>query len=202
MKKIFLLLALLLIIGCQNDFKGAFDEIEDISKDHGTSFFTEQLNKSEVPLDKIMPLIEEIEAVKVSDNASISFKEARLSMLRSQLYWQLAMDLGDVGRTEDGFACKEKPYIKKAEDYFNKTHFYGLVAYNGLDSLLVDYPEYRDVIGLGANKTQFYYSPIFWAKQRADFNRRLYDEVCNRRMNVSKNDNKIAVNDSFAIKVE
>ncbi len=203
MRKIFLLLALLLIIGCQSGFEGIFNEIEGISREHGTSFFKEELNKTVVPLEKIMPLIADIEAVKTSDNASARFKEARINMLRSQLYWQLALDIGNVGRTEDGFSCKEKPHIEKAGDYFNKTHFYGLAAYNGLDLLLRDYPEYRDIIGLGDNKTNFFYSPIFWASERAKINKRLYEEVCNQRRNISElKGDKIAINSTFALKLE
>lgn len=199
MRKIFLLLALLVIIGCQSDFKGNFDRLEKISKEHGTSFFTERLNTTVVPLGKITPLIDDLDAVKVRDNASIRFKDARINMLRSELYWQLAMDIGAVGRVEDGFKCEEKAHIKRAEDYFNKTHFYGLAAYNGLDLLLRDYPEYRDIVGVGENKTKFYYSPIFWANERAKLNEVLYDQVCNRKMNATeinraKNNTFLAIN--------
>ena len=109
MKKVYLLLALILIAGCQNTFEGTFNKIEKISKEHDTSFFTEELNRTVVPLPEIMPLIKDIESVKADDNASERFIEARINMLRSQLYWQLAMNLGSLGRADDGFYCKERP---------------------------------------------------------------------------------------------
>ena len=65
MKKILLLLALVFIVGCQEDFKATFDRFEDISEEYDTSFFTEMINGSEVELNKIQPLINEIEAVKI-----------------------------------------------------------------------------------------------------------------------------------------
>lgn len=183
MKKILLLLALVFIIGCQEDFKTTFDRFEDISKEYDTSFFTERLNGSEVGLNKIQPLINEIEAVKVEENVSVRFKEARINMLKSQLYWQLAMDIGLVGRADDGFRCSEKQHLDKAGDYYNKTHYYGLKAYNELDLLLRDFPEHWDTIGIRENRTFFYDSPIFWAGERARYNRELYIEICTGKLN-------------------
>lgn len=186
MRKIILLLALVLIVGCKSTFEINFDKIEDISQDYDTSFFKEQLNRSEVALSKIQPFINELEELEFKDNASKRFLEVRISMLKSQLYWQLAQDIGLIGRAEDGFSCKEKPHLKKAEDYFNKTYGYGLDAYNGLDLLLTDFPEYKDIIGMGKNKTLFYDSPIFWAKQRVEYNHNLFEEVCNKKINVTE----------------
>lgn len=185
MKKILLLLALVLLIGCQADFKANFNKFEKISAKYDTSFFNEKLNGSEVPLTKIEPLITDIESVEVSDNASIRFKAARINMLKSELYWQLARDIGSIGRADDGFYCKEKEYLERAGDYFNKTHYYGLNAYNSLDLLLRDFPEYQDIIGIGNNKTRFYSSPIFWAGERAKYNTDLFKQVCLIKQNVS-----------------
>ena len=186
MKKLLLLLALVFIVGCQENFEATFDKFEDISEKYDTSFFNEKLNGSEVELNKIQPLINEIEAVKVTENASIRFKEARINMLKSQLYWQLAVDVGLVGRADDGFRCSEKPLLDKAGDYYNKTHYYGLNAYNGLDLLLRDFPEYWDTIGIRENRTYFYDSPIFWAGERARYNRELYVEICTGKLDASK----------------
>ena len=83
MKKILLLLALVFIVGCQEDFKATFDRFEDISEEYDTSFFTEMINGSEVELNKIQPLINEIEAVKVEEIVSLRFKEARITMLKA-----------------------------------------------------------------------------------------------------------------------
>lgn len=185
MKKLLLLLALVFIVGCQNEFEATFNKFEKISDKYETSFFREKLNGSEVDLDKIQPLMNEIEAIKVEENATVRFKEARINMLKSQLYWQLAMDVGLVGRADDGFRCSEKQHLDRAGDYYNKTHYYGLNAYNGLDLLLRDFPEYRDIIGMGKNRTYFYDSPIFWAGERARYNRELYAEICTGKLNMS-----------------
>ena len=186
MKKLLLLLALVFIIGCQEEFEATFNKFEKISSKYDTSFFTERLNGSEVELSKIQPLINEIEDVKVDENVSIRFKEARINMLKSQLYWQLAMDIGLVGRADDGFRCSEKPFLDKAGDYYNKTYYYGLSAYNELDLLLRDFPEYWDTIGIRENRTFFYDSPIFWAGERARHNRELYVKICSGKLNLSE----------------
>lgn len=179
MKKLTLLLVLsVLIIGCQADLETTYNRLEKISEKYGTSFKTEMLNTSIVELDKIAPLITEIESVKIDDEASKEFIEARLDMLRSQLYWELALKVGPTGFASDGFKCNDHKEMLRVSDYLNKSRYHGMEATKQLDEILIDYPEHRNIIGIDNESTNFYYSPFGWMKQQIRYNEDLFKQHC------------------------
>ncbi|MDP4012048.1 MAG: hypothetical protein Q8R00_00365 [Candidatus Nanoarchaeia archaeon] len=183
-KLIYLLLLVVFIVGCQSNLEATYNQMEKISKKYDTSFRTEELNVSTLPLGKVNDLIGEIEKVTAKDEPSMQIKEIRLNMLKSSLYWELALKAGPVGFASDGFKCSEKQFLEVTGDYLNKSHYYGSKAIIDLDNFLYTYPEYREVIGFreaGSDKdtrANFFFSPLGWVKSQERYNRELYAQVC------------------------
>ena len=177
-KLILLLLVIVFIVGCQSNLEYTYNKMEKISKKYDTSFRIEELNASVVTLEKVQDLIEEIDKVKTNDEPSAKIKEIRLDMLKSELYWELALQQGPIGFASDGFKCSEKPFLEMTGDYLNKSWFHASQAIVNLDEFLYQYPEYREVVGFEDTKTNFFYSPAGWLKSQARYNRELYAEIC------------------------
>lgn len=183
-KLIYLLLLIAFIVGCQSNLESTYNKMEKISKKYDTSFRTEELNISTVPLGKVNDLIVEIEKVPAKDKPSMEVKEIRLDMLKSELYWELALSAGPIGFASDGFKCSEKQHLEATGDYLNKSYYYGSKAIKDLDNFLFVYPEYREIVGFRVagseedTRANFFFSPLGWVKSQTRYNKELYEQVC------------------------
>jgi len=184
-KLIYILLLVVLLTGCQQSFESTFEKTEEISEEYDTSFFTEQLNGSIVPLEYISPLIGKIEEVKAEENASKRFIEARVNMLKSQLYWHLALGVGPAGFASDGFRCNDKKELDKVSEYLNKSYYHGIKATIQLDDILIEYPEYRPIVGISDTRTDFYFSPLGWIKDQMRINKGAFEFYCLNPQNLN-----------------
>lgn len=153
-------------------FKEGFEALAKLDEKYGASFHKEQLNAtSMVALENVEPFIadlrafrENIKRTKDSEDkdALIDFIVVRITMVGAEENFQRAQKIGDIGLASDegGFSCSEVPYLLETYYYYNKTYAYTIKARSDLDTVLHKYREVTDLqqlIGLGENKTQFYY---------------------------------------------
>ena len=155
-------------------FEEGFYELQKIDEKHNTSYHTEMLNETMVPLEEIPKLIEDITAFEkslskrsnsVEVKALFIFTDIRKLMLTSQWYFQLGEQLGDTGLVNDatGFSCNEAEDIINTAFYYNESFVYGLQAEEEIDDMLYMYkyhPRLWDLVGVDTSKARFFASDL------------------------------------------
>jgi len=141
--------------------------------------------------DNIDPFIEDLEKFKAKlekyENttdfqALLILVDARINMLKSEKYFHLARDIGDIGIATGDFRCSEKPYLLNAAYYYNNSFKYGIQAYSQLDDLLNIYKNVtnlRNLLGINEAKIKFYGSPILELRAIAEINIEALSKYCN-----------------------
>lgn len=150
------------------DFGSGIAEVRKLDFRYGTSYHEEMLNGSTVPLEKIDPMLAELDKLSAQANASLSgddaasfdnFVKARQEMLESERYYTMTFAYGSPGNIWDGFACKDIGPLLNVSRLLNKTLEHGWHATILLDAALRP-ASTRTLIGADENKPQFYYSPF------------------------------------------
>lgn len=164
-----LLLFLVLLIGCAKyGYKSSYEEIKALDQKYGGDFRNEKLNETMIAFDNLSLMRDDLIELRESlvekginkTKSAILLVDVRLNMIESQKFWYAAKNLGDKGVVSDGFSCKELPEILLARSYYNESYNYGLKAIKTMDSLLIYYPESRELFGVDKDKIKFYYSPF------------------------------------------
>ena len=164
-----LLLFLVLLVGCAKyDYNSFYNEIKILDQKYGGDFRNEMLNGTMVAFDNLSLMRDELielreDLVKkgvYKTKSAILLIDVRLNMLESQKFWYSAKNLGDKGIVTDGFSCRELPEILLSRSYYNESLSYGLKAITTMDSMLIYYPESRELFGVDKDKIKFYYSPF------------------------------------------
>ena len=153
-------------------FKQGFKQLSELDQKYGTAYAEERLNRTMIGMQNADAMIEALEKKKfsweqeenTSDVQALNlFTEIRIKMIKSQKFFQLGEQLGDIGKAVGGFRCSEEAYLLNAAYYYNQSWVQGLDAQLKIDDLLY---AYRDVSGMQAlvgvndNKTKFFYSPL------------------------------------------
>ena len=172
-------------------FEKGFHNMLKLDERYNASFKFERLNQTMVDVDKIDPFIKDLEKFKekiskYDDNSDIQalnlLLDARINMLRSEKYFFLGREIGDIGIAAGGFRCSEASYLINAAYYYNSSFKYGVHAYSQLDDLLNIYKNVtnlRKLIGIDETKIKFYASPVFGAEAIADSNIDALVKYCN-----------------------
>ena len=172
-------------------FEKGFHDMLKLDDRYNASFKFERLNQTMVDVDKIDLFIKDLEEFKEkllkyenkSDIQALNLLlNARINMLRSEKYFFLGRNIGDIGISAGGFRCSEAPYLINAAYYYNNSYKYGIQAYSQLDDLLniyKDVPNLKKLVGIDETKVKFYASPIFNAKAIAEINIGALSRYCN-----------------------
>ena len=182
--------------GKEYSFGDGFADLAELDVKYATSFHEEKLNSSMVALDNVEPFIADLKEFrenvrKTNDSpdksALIDFVAIRITMVLAQKNFQLAQNIGNIGLTSDefGFKCSDAPYILEVSNFYNKSFVYTQKARNDLDTVLYKYrkvPELQNLVGLGTNKTKFYYFHLGNIKNILKSNERALTEICKIRV--------------------
>ncbi|MBI4143640.1 hypothetical protein HY486_00135 [Candidatus Woesearchaeota archaeon] len=180
---------LLVLISCQitYDFTGVEKQISQISKQYGTQWRKESINEATTQLKDIDKHIQQILQLKAAiqnrtepdKNASIMLLNARISMLKSQKFFQQAKELdprplADIvldgfqskinGTVLQAFKCENKDKIIQATGLYQLALSSAHETINQLDALMQQYEFTRKIVGIKEqgedNRPKFYTSPL------------------------------------------
>ena len=182
--------------GREYSFTDGFFELSKLDAKYDTSFHEEKLNASMIALENVEPFIADLEEFRenvrktkdsLDKEALIDFIATRITMVLAQKNFQLAQNIGDIGLSSDeaGFKCSDSPYIFEASNYYNKSLSYTQKARRDLDTILYKYrkvPNLQGSIGLGLNKTEFYYFHLGNVNTILESNNRVLKEICKVRV--------------------
>ena len=155
-------------------FSGGFSKIQRIEAQYNGDFRNEKINVTSIKREDFGRFIEYLEEfndalLKKRNTTDIQalnkFAQIRMSMLKSEKFFRLGDDIGNVGKVKDidGFRCSEMNYILNAAYYFNRSWTYGVDTQLELDDLLVQYkkvPKLHELVGIDDTKTKFYKSDL------------------------------------------
>src|SRR3989344_9293624 len=131
-------------------FSGGFSKIQRIEAQYNGDFRYEKINVTSIKREDFNRFIEDLEEFNddllnkrntTDVQALDKFAQIRMSMLKSEKFFRLGDDIGNVGKVKDidGFRCSEMNYILNAAYYFNRSWTYGVDTQLELDDLLVQY---------------------------------------------------------------
>lgn len=172
------------LMGRPPSFKQGFKEIQEIEAKYNGNFRFEKVNDTAIKEENFDLFIEELEEYShmlarrkntTGAQALTKFINARTAMLKSEKFFKLGDNIGNIGKVLDheGFKCDEMDYILNAAYYFNRSWTHGINALLELDSLLYDYrkvPNMRELVGIDDTKTKFYKSDLRMVKHQSTSN--------------------------------
>ena len=174
-------------------FKEGFQQVLELDQKYGGDFHNERLMEKTVRIHNIPPMIADLETLKtefqkISTNVSkplSDFVDVRIGMLNTQAYYLQAEDIGDVGLAIDGFTCKDIQYLQKTINLYNLTiKEFAQTMFAKLDILYNTYPEYKEVIGFGRSRPNFYNSPMGNLSKRMNENGWAI-QICKGEINIT-----------------
>lgn len=173
-------------------FENGFSKIQRIEAGYDGDFRNEKINATSIKREDFDRFIEDLEefndALLSKENttdvqALNKFVNARISMLKSEKFFKLGDDIGNIGKVTDvdGFKCGEMNYILNAAYYFNRSWTYGVETHLELDDLLVQYKKIQklhELVGIDDTKTKFYKSDLRAVKHFSLSNIRSLEYYC------------------------
>ncbi len=173
-------------------FASGFNNIQRIEAKYNGDFRNEKINVTNIKRENFDRFIEDLEefndALLKKENttevrALNKFANARISMLKSEKFFKLGDDIGNIGKVTDadGFKCSEMNYILNAAYYFNRSWTYGVETHLELDDLLVQYKKLQklhELVGIDDTKTKFYKSDLKAVKHFSLSNIRSLEYYC------------------------
>ena len=157
MKRAFLLLAVVFILGCAQtkDFSYGLKQINSLNSKYNTTVETypKSINGIDQMADEYNELRKmQLESVQEPFSYVIDYRllnlDAEKLFIQSQKY-------GNAGTTKDGFGCKIRPLIIESADLRNKSAQKGFEAVNLLNEFVQKYPEESKSAGLTAKNALF-----------------------------------------------
>ncbi len=173
-----LMLVLLVIVLYRNyryaSFERGFSDVQKIEAGYNGDFRNEKVNATSIKREDFDKLIKDLEdynkkllkKVNTTDVQSLAkFINARIAMLKSEKFFKLGDDIGNIGKATDpeGFKCSEINYLLNAAYYFNRSWTHGVNSLLELDDLLSQYkkvPKLHELVGIDKTKTAFYKSDL------------------------------------------
>lgn len=171
MKRLFLLLTIVLILGCTQakDFSYGLKQINSLNSKYNTTIETYPKT-----IEKINLMIEnynelkgmQLESGQEPFNYLIDY---RLLNLEAEKLFMQGQKYGKSGTTKYGFGCKIRPLIIESADLRNKSAQKGFEAVNILNDFVQKYPEESKIAGLTAKNALFLnasFYPVFQDARR------------------------------------
>lgn len=160
-------------------FASGFNKIQRIEVRYNGDFRNEKINDTKINREDFDKFVEDLEAFNknllgkknTTDVQALNkFTNIRTDMLKSEKFFKLGDDIGDIGKAtdSDGFKCSEMNYLLNAAYYFNRSWTYGIKVQLDLDDLLVQYkqvPKLRELVGIDDTKTRFFKSDLRMVKR-------------------------------------
>ena len=157
MKRIFLLLAVVFILGCSQakDFSYGIRQINSLNSKYNTTIDTypKTIDKIDLMIDDYGNL-KGLQLEKGKGPFSYVIDYRLLNLDAEKLFIQ-SQKYGNAGTTKDGFGCKIRPLIIESADLRNKSAQKGFEAVNLLNEFVQKYPEESKSAGLTAKNALF-----------------------------------------------
>lgn len=163
MKKIFLIMALVLMLGCTQakDFSYGFDQITSLNADYNTTMDTypDSIGKIDAMHEDLLTLKRlEIDSGKEAFIYMVNYRilnlQAERSFIESQKY-------GAAGTTVYGFGCKMRPLVTESASLRNASSLKGFEAVDLLREFIAKFPDEAKSAGL-SNKDALFLNVTFY----------------------------------------
>lgn len=180
MKKLFLIFALVFMLGCiqPKDFDYGFKQIANLNSKYNTTMDTYPQS-----INKIDEMHEDFLTLKRLDLSSgkelflslINYRilnlEAEKSFIESQKY-------GEAGTTVYGFGCKMRPLVIESASLRNISALMGFEAVNVLREFISKYPEESKSAGLSNKDALFLNATFYKISQGAESDSNIINYFC------------------------
>lgn len=157
MKKAFLLLAVVFILGCAQakDFNYGIKQINSLNSKYNTTI--ETYPKSINGINQMADDYNELRKTQLeSGQEPFSYViEYRLLNLEAEKFFMQSQKYGNSGTTKYGFGCKIRPLITESAGLRNKSSQKGFEAVNLLNEFVQKYPKESKMSGLTAKNALF-----------------------------------------------
>ena len=144
------------------------DDFARLDSQFNTSWHSEAIPDHMIPATMIEPWADRMLSLEnETDNISVLLVDARIDMLKSQLAWYLAKDIGPRGELEmsklgkevnitEKINCADAPDITKEIKLYISSFKYWLAFNHAMDELLQKSPEAQEKIGVDEKRPAFY----------------------------------------------
>ena len=178
-----LVAGLLLVSACATTYTSLEDTItasQKIDAAYNTSYRTERLNRTMVPLDEIQSMGDDLRDLRrrVTDPDGQLFIDIRLLMLDSQRLFHLAQTFGDIPFMSKGVTCGDASLIRDGNRLYMESLKQGVAATVKMDDLLYRSATAREILGTDKQKIEFYKSPFTYYSTQIIISRDLLQRRC------------------------
>ena len=157
MKKFFLIIALIVILGCvqAKDFNFGVKQINSLNSKYNTTMETYPKTMQQISL--MLNDLKELKKIQL-ETGKESFDylvDYRILNLEAEKLYIESQKYGGAGTTKDGFGCKSRPLIIESVSLRNRSALKGFEAAGLLNEFVSKYPEEAKSAGLSFKNVLF-----------------------------------------------
>jgi hypothetical protein len=180
MKKIFLVIVLIFIVGCvqAKDFNFGIKQINALNSKYNTTMenYPKSINEINLMVDDYNELKKlQLENGQKPFNFVINYRILNLEAERLYIEGQ---KYGFAGTTKDGFGCKSRPLIIESASLRNKSALKGFEAVDLLREFVDKYPKESKLIGLSAKNALFLNATFYQISTEARRDSNIINHFC------------------------
>lgn len=180
MRKIFLIFALLFIVGCTqaNDFAYGLKQINSINSKYNTDMETypKSLNQIDSMIDDFKEL-KKLELEKGQEALNYIIDYRLLNLEAEKLYIQ-GQKYGTTGTTKGGFGCKSRPLIIESASLRNMSALKGFEAVDLVREFAGKYPKEANLAGLSFKNALFLNATFYQVSRDARSDSSVINHFC------------------------
>ena len=184
MKKIFLIIALIFILGCAQtkNFAYGVKQISKLNSKYNVTMETypKTMQQISLMLNDLKELKKlQLETGKESFDYIVDYRV--LNLEAEKLYIQ-GQKYGSAGTTKDGFGCKSRPLIIESVSLRNRSALKGFEAASLLNEFVINYPEEAKSAGFSFKNVLFLNASFYEISNEARRDSRVINNFCPRNV--------------------
>jgi len=179
-EKVFLVIFLLFIVSCTEvkDFNYGIKQINSLNSKYNTTMETYPKNTKQIDLmhnDLIELKKLQLKTGQEQFNYIINY---RLHNLEAEKLYIEGFKYGEVGTTEDGFGCKQRPLIIESVQLRNSSALKGFEAIKLLREFIIKYPKEANLVGLSSKNDLFLNATFYQISRDARRDSNVINRFC------------------------
>jgi len=160
-----------------------FDQANELSiKQYFDGLKNLRFNEREVPLNhedrlRVVNDLILMKAEMQEDDFCPVLIEAKINLMKAEDIYKISQ-ISHKGRIDDGFKCKEKPYVLNSSDLLDEAAVYGFKAIEVLWKIVLEYEEEKEYFDLSKPNVKYMNESFVELQQLSEMQRIAMDKYC------------------------